>query len=239
VIGRDRLYREGGPPGDFVFDDAVASVFPDMIRRSVPGYAAIVHMIELLAGRHAQRGTCLYDLGCSLGAATVALARGAAGRDCRVLGVDNAPAMIERARATVGETDPAIDWLCRDIRELTLEPASIVVMNFTLQFVPVDARPPLLARIHEALLPGGVLVLSEKIAGHDRVADEFLASLHHDFKRLHGYSDMEISRKRKALEQVLLPETLDRHGQRLRDVGFVRVEPWFQCFNFASLVAFR
>jgi tRNA (cmo5U34)-methyltransferase len=239
VSDRDRIYREGDRPGDFVFDDAVASVFPDMIRRSVPGYAAIVTMIELLAGRHARPGTVLYDLGCSLGAATVALARGGVDQGCRVIGVDNAPAMIGRAEKTVGPSFPQIEWHCADLRELGLEPASIVVLNFTLQFVPVEQRSDLLTRIHDALVPGGILVLSEKIAGHDRFADDLLTSLHHDFKRRNGYSDLEISRKRKALEQVLVPETLARHRHRLEAAGFARVESWFQCFNFASLVAFR
>jgi tRNA (cmo5U34)-methyltransferase len=237
MTGRDSLYRDDVLPGDFVFDDAVAQVFPDMISRSVPGYAAIVNMIELVAARHAQPGTRLYDLGCSLGASTVALARGAAQQDCSIIGVDNAPAMLARAEAGWRERFPAIEWHCADVREVPVESASIVAMNFTLQFLPVDDRLPLLKRIHDGLVPGGVLVLSEKIAGHDAHADVLLTSLHHDFKRRNGYSDLEISRKRTALENVLIPETLQQHRARLSDAGFRRTDLWFQCFNFVSLVA--
>jgi tRNA (cmo5U34)-methyltransferase len=234
---RDSLYRDAALPGDFVFDDAVAQVFPDMINRSVPGYAAIVNMIELVAARHAQAGTRLYDLGCSLGASTVALARGAAQQDCVIIGVDNAPAMLARAEAGWRERFPAIEWRCADVRETPVESASMVAMNFTLQFLPVDDRLPLLERIHDGLVPGGALVLSEKIAGHDAHADALLTALHHDFKRRNGYSELEISRKRTALENVLIPETLQQHQVRLSNAGFRRTDLWFQCFNFVSLVA--
>jgi tRNA (cmo5U34)-methyltransferase len=239
VSERDQLYIDNGLPGDFVFDDTVAQVFPDMIRRSVPGYAAIIHMIELLTARHAQRGTRLYDLGCSLGASTVALARGVEQRECSIIGIDNAPAMLARAESSWREHFPMIEWRCADLRQADIESASVVVMNFTLQFLPVDDRLSLLQRICDGLLPGGVLVLSEKIAGHDRQADELLTSLHHDFKRLNGYSELEISRKRTALENVLIPETLDEHRNRLAEAGFSRTDLWFQCFNFVSLVAVR
>jgi len=236
---RDRLYRDETPAGDFVFDDTVAQVFPDMIRRSVPGYAAIVNMIELLAVRHAQSDTRLYDLGCSLGASTVALARGAADKDCTIIGIDNAPAMLARAEEAWRRDVPLIEWRCADLRNTLIESASMVVMNFTLQFLPVADRLPLLQRIHDGLVPGGVLVLSEKIAGHDAQADALLTALHHDFKRLNGYSDLEISRKRTALDKVLIPETLEQHRARLTDAGFSRTDLWFQCFNFVSLVALR
>jgi tRNA (cmo5U34)-methyltransferase len=239
VSTRDRLYAGQGEPGDFVFDEAVARVFPDMIHRSVPGYAAIVQMIELLAARYAQTGTTLYDLGCSLGAATIALARGSQSTACCVIGVDNAPAMLARARDLTPEDTPGIEWRCADVRETPIANASIVVMNFTQQFLPIADRLGLLRQIHRGLEPGGVLVLSEKIAGADERADSFLTTLHHDFKRCNGYSELEISRKRAALEKVLLPESLETHRARLKDAGFVQVEIWFQCFNFVSLVAFR
>ncbi len=237
---RDRLYAgDTSPAGDFVFDDTVAAVFPDMIRRSVPGYPAIINMIQLLAGRYAQPNSRLYDLGCSLGASTLALALGRGDTPCDVIGVDNAPAMIERAAASVGGRQPDIRWLCDDIRDVPLRDASIVVMNFTLQFLPRDARPGLLARIHEALRPEGILVLSEKIAADDADADRLLVEMHHAFKRANGYSELEISRKRSALEEVLLPETLTVHRERLAAAGFRRADLWFQCFNFVSLVAHK
>jgi len=235
---RDRLFDRHGPVGDFVFDAAVARVFPDMISRSVPGYAAIINMIELLTGMHAQPGTRLYDLGCSLGASSIAMARGLMHSDCRIIAVDNAPAMLERAREHSAELGaPEVEFRLADIRDVAIDSASVVVLNFTLQFLPREDRGVLLQRIREGLRPGGVLILSEKIAGDTPEADAALVAMHHAFKRQQGYSDLEISQKRSALEQVLLPETLGTHRQRLRDVGFTRAHTWFQCFNFVSIVA--
>jgi len=235
---RDRLFADAqSPPGDFVFDAAVAAVFPDMIKRSVPGYPAIINMIQLLAERYAQPGSVLLDLGCSLGASTVALASGGARRDCQVIGIDNAPAMLARAQAMAATGHPEIQWVCGDVREASIDDASMVVLNFTLQFLPPADRLSLLTRIHAGLRPGGILILSEKIAGHDEAEDQLLNEMHHAFKRANGYSQLEISRKRTALENVLLPETLEVHQARLRAAGFGRTNLWFQCFNFVSLVA--
>ncbi len=233
----DRLYASAQDEvGDFVFDAAVAAVFPDMIQRSVPGYPAIINMIQLLAGQHAQSGSRLYDLGCSLGAASVALATGCANRNCEVIAVDNAPAMLDRAKAALAGRED-ISLVGADVRDVTIADASVVVLNFTLQFLPPGERLGLLQRIRQGLLPGGILILSEKIAADDEYANEQLIDMHHAFKRANGYSDLEVSQKRSALENVLIPETLSAHKQRLLDAGFTRSDLWFQCFNFASLVA--
>jgi tRNA (cmo5U34)-methyltransferase len=222
-----------------VFDDTVAAVFPDMIKRSVPGYPAILNMIQLLTARYAQPGSRLFDLGCSLGASTIALARGAGDIGCQVIGVDNAPAMLERAALLTADSLPEIDWRCTDVRDVDISDASIVVLNFTLQFLPLGDRIQLLRRIRAGLRPGGILILSEKIAGDDEHAEGLLTEMHHAFKRANGYSELEISRKRNALENVLVPETLATHRQRLNEAGFSRTDLWFQCFNFVSLVALR
>jgi len=236
---RDRLYAEPhAEVADFAFDERVAAVFPDMIRRSVPGYAAIIGMIGLLAEQHAQPGSRLYDLGCSLGAATAAMRARLTAPDCELLAVDNAPAMIERAREQFDNSPGApVTLLCADIRDVAVQDASVVVLNFTLQFLPPEERLAMLTGIRRGMRPGGVLVLSEKIAGADAAQDALLTELHHTFKRANGYSDLEISQKRSALERVLLAETVAHHQQRLAEAGFARSDLWFQCFNFVSLVA--
>jgi len=234
----DRLYAtEQAEVGDFVFDADVAAVFPDMIGRSVPGYAAILNMISLLTRMHAVPGTHLYDLGCSLGAASLAMANGLEQDECSIVAVDNAEAMLARAREYTEASPAPIDFRLADIREVVFEPSSLIVLNFTLQFLSLDEREGLLKRVREALVPGGVLILSEKIAGETQQSDAVLTEMHHAFKRAQGYSDLEISQKRTALEKVLLPETLEHHRQRLAKVGFARSDLWFQCFNFVSIVA--
>ena len=247
---RDTLYSDPlAESGLFRFDDSVAQVFPDMIKRSVPGYATIVSMTGLLAGRYATPGSVLYDLGCSLGASSLAMRQNIRRQGCRIIAVDNSPAMLERCRNIIDTDDTnthdtnthdtRVSLVCSDLQDVTIENASVVVLNFTLQFIPREARDNLIARVFRGLLPGGIMVLSEKVTFEDPHLDALNIDLHHQFKRANGYSDLEVARKRNALENVLLPETLARHRQRIAAAGFSSCDVWFQCFNFASLIALK
>lgn len=225
----------------FAFDERVVSVFPDMIQRSVPGYATIIAMTGVLAERYAQPRSRCYDLGSSLGASTLSMRAQLDDRDCTIVAVDNSPAMIERCRTLIA-ADPhttPVELREDDIVATPIADASVVVLNFTLQFIPLAARAALLTRIGANMRPGGVLVLSEKIRFDDAHLQELNTDLHHAFKRGNGYSALEVAQKRNALENVLLPETLATHRQRLQQAGFGSVDVWFQCFNFASLVAIK
>ena len=210
-----------------------------MIRRSVPGYTTVINMISVLAGQYVQPGSRCYDLGCSLGASSLALAGGIRVADCRILAVDNSPAMLALAeqQPELQKLDTPVEWICADILDVPIENASVVVLNFTLQFIPPEARLRLLTRIRQGMRAGGLLLLSEKITFEDPEQDRLQIEMHHAFKRANGYNDLEISRKRSALENVLIPETLEIHRSRLAEAGFCRTDLWFQCFNFVSLVA--
>lgn len=239
---KDDLYAQARDDvARFCFDEQVAQVFPDMIRRSVPGYGTMIDMIGVLAARYARPGTRLYDLGSSLGAATLAMARLVPHRDCEIVAVDNSPAMVERAAAILAAEAPTVPVTqrCEDVRTTALENASVVVLNFTLQFIPLADRDAFIERVADALSPGDILVLSEKIRFPDSEEDTLQQALHHAFKRNNGYSDLEISQKRTAIEDVLIPETLQAHQTRLAQAGFQRAHVWFRCFNFLSLVAIR
>jgi tRNA (cmo5U34)-methyltransferase len=237
---RDTLYATPHPPmGGFRFDAQVAAVFPDMINRSVPGYALLTTMLSLLAERYVQPGSRVYDLGCSLGAATLALQSGASGRACRWLAVDQSEAMCTACRTHLAAAGgEEVEVMCADIRTLEIKDASLTILNFTLQFIPPSARLEILCRIYRGLRPGGVLVLSEKLLFAPPQATE-LVELHHAFKRANGYSELEIAQKRAALENVLVPDSLEQHQQRLREAGFRNSALWFQCLNFASILAWK
>jgi len=241
---KDRLYdAQVEAVQDFVFDERVVRVFPDMINRSVPGYALIIPIIGLLARRYAQDNSTLYDLGCSLGAGALAMSQAVRAENVRIVAVDNSPAMIGRLGEVLeAEQTPdriPIEPICGDLLQTSIEDASVVVLNFTLQFVSPGARLPLLRRIARGLRPGGILLLSEKIRFETDLEQVLQTTWHHDFKRAQGYSDLEISRKRDALENVMKPDSLRHHRARLLEAGFSSVHPWFQVFNFRSLVAFR
>lgn len=201
-------------------------------------------MVGQLTERFGQPASQLYDLGCSLGAATVQM-RKSAPIDCTLHAVDNSPAMVSRLRDmcnAAAETEPGA---CRceiheaDVRGFPMHSASFVALNWTLQFIPQAEREQVLQDIYAALLPGGALLISEKICFENPDVQTLMTELHHDFKRANGYSELEISQKRQALENTLIPETLPAHSQRLQRVGFTSVAPWFQCLNFVSILAVK
>jgi tRNA (cmo5U34)-methyltransferase len=172
AMSKDEIYAAGDAgPGPFEFNETVARVFPDMLHRSVPGYAATLEAIGALAGRFVQPATRCYDLGCSLGAATLAMQRAIRAADCRIVAVDKAPAMVRRCREILDReaapAGPPVEVIEADIRSIEVQRASMVVMNYTLQFVPIDGRAGLLARIAAGMDQGGILVLSEKVVDDD------------------------------------------------------------------------
>lgn len=225
----------------FKFDQQVASVFTDMIERSVPGYSTMIATIGLLAGKYQQPHSCYYDLGCSLGAAAMAMQQQIHVDGCQILAIDNSPAMIERGRDLIAEQqgDHAIELICADIRDVAITDATVVVLNFTLQFIPVADRLAFITKIYQGLRPSGILILSEKLAFADPRQQAIQTQMHHAFKQANGYSDLEISQKRTALENILIPETLVQHQQRLAQAGFDNSQVWFQHFNFASILALK
>ena len=239
---RDTIYAEPlADTGLFAFDDNVARVFPDMIKRSVPGYPTIVAMTGLLAARYASAGSTLYDLGCSLGASTLAMRQNLQTPDCRIVAVDNANEMLQRCKTLIDTDthDTPVELVCAPLQEVAIEDASVVVLNFTLQFVAQAQRDAVINAIYAGLRPGGIMVLSEKVVFEDPHLNALNIDLHHEFKRANGYSDLEIAQKRDSLENVLIPESLLDHRQRIARAGFSSCDVWFQCFNFASLVALK
>lgn len=241
-MSRDTIYSKSlSEISGFKFDDKVVNVFPDMIERSVPGYKTIVSAIGLLADRFAQKNSHCYDLGCSLGAATLAMRHHIEHDDCKIIAVDNSPEMIERCKTIISNDDASceVEIRCDDIRNIVPERASVVVLNFTLQFIPLADREAFLQTIFDGMLPGGILILSEKLKYEDAAQQQLHIDMHELFKKENGYSDLEISQKRTALENVLIPETLTSHKQRLTNCGFASTEVWFQYFNFASMIALK
>lgn len=226
---------------DFRFDESVVDVFPDMIQRSVPGYETIIHTIGELAKDAVTENSTVYDLGCSLGAASLSIARATQDKTCNIIGVDSSSAMVERCKRVVQAfTLPNPIHIEQAMaQDVAIENASMVVMNFTLQFIPPVDREALLSKIYQGLNPGGILVLSEKIRHPSRAGNELLIDLHHQFKRNNGYSELEVSQKRAALEKVMLTDTFGEHETRLKSAGFSDVVMWYKCYNFTSMVAMK
>ena len=238
---RDKIFAKDRAVVDFAFDDSVADVFPDMIRRSVPGYETVISLLGVFAGQYAKDDSNVYDLGSSLGAATLSMHRQTSSRKLKHICIDNSEAMVKRCKSRLARHMPEadLDVICDDIENSEIVNASLVVINFTLQFLSPDSRLILLKKIYDGLLPGGALILSEKIIFENDRENQQQIEWYHNMKRSNGYSDLEISQKRAALENVLIPDTFEQHQDRLQAAGFAESYQWFQSFNFVSLVALK
>lgn len=240
--GKDTLFAQPNEAlGAFQFDESVVSVFPDMIQRSVPGYQTILAGIGELTQQFAQPNTQLYDLGCSLGAVSLTMRRKLPYSDCKIIGVDTSQPMIERAQSYVAafHSEIPVELRREDMLHTPIENASVVVMNFTLQFIEPKKRQQILNKIYQGLNPGGILILSEKIHFEDPAIQSAIESMHLQFKRANGYSELEISQKRASLENVLISDSEATHLQRLQKAGFSSAAIWFQAYNFASFLAIK
>ena len=236
TITKDRIVRDGLYQGmrkqidPFAFDDAVSNVFPDMIRRSIPGYQSLVYITGLIAAKRIHTGTRCYDLGCSHGATTASILRAIGDRRCEIVAIDSSAPMIAAARANL--VDQRISFQHADIRDIEYVDASFIAANFTLQFLPPEDRLALLRNVHKGLRHDGVFLVSEKIDD-----DREFAELHVDFKRENGYSELEISQKRAALEDVMKIDSEDMIFARLGEAGFTDCRVWFRCLNWISVLA--
>ncbi len=239
MTAQDRLYADLRSDIEaFVFDDKVAAVFADMIRRSVPGYANVIASTGLIAAQYVSAGARIVDLGCSLGASLHAVGQYVPD-DCTLIGVDNSAAMLSACEQNLANLVQPLELVQADMRDTPLDEASLVILNYTLQFLGPGQRQALINRIYTALKPGGALIVSEKIHSNDVDEQQQWEALHSAFKRHNGYSELEISQKRAAIENVLVTDTPEKHIERLNSAGFSRVTRWFQCLNFMSFLALK
>jgi tRNA (cmo5U34)-methyltransferase len=236
----DQIYRDPREAVlDFVFDKKVVAVFDDMVSRSVPFYTEIQRMVAELGATAAEEGSCIYDLGCSSGT-TLAALHPLVPSNVQFVGIDNSPDMLERTAARFQEIgkDRSLHLACADLNQrIEIANASVVTLVLTLQFVRPLNRERLLTEIHRGLNADGSLILVEKVVGEDPGFNRQFIDFYYEMKRRHGYSELEISQKREALENVLVPYTLQENLQLLARAGFRRTEVFFKWYNFCGIVA--
>ena len=240
-MARDTLFDTQGPAVKFAFNDRVAEVFDDMLDRSVPFYKQVIAMTAEILERSLVTGDAVYDLGCATGTTLLHLARKLESADLRFFGVDNSPSMLDKARrkAEMFSMAARIHFIQQDITRADFTGAGGVILNYTLQFIKPSVRPEFLQNMQNGLRSGGVLILSEKVLSRDKeINDQFLGS-YHQYKKRRGYSELEIANKREALENVLIPLSIKENMDMLKQAGFSRVAPFFQWFNFVSIMAVK
>ncbi len=236
---RDQIFGQENDLVNFTFDAQVADVFDDMVRRSVPGYQAMIEMIGLSVKTYGQDNTNYYDLGASTGATSVALSVNNPHTNNRIIAVDNSPSMVEKCRQNLALNEKNVDVICADINAINFENASIVVLNLTLQFISPKERQTLINKIYQGLNKGGALIVSEKIHFSDANKQQLMTNLHVDFKRANGYSELEIAAKRQSIDNVLITDDEKTHFHRFEKAGFSISTCHFQCLNFASFLAVK
>ncbi len=240
-MAKDTLYQNIHSPSDFTFNSRVAEVFDDMLQRSVPCYSQVIDMVETLLSRFCRQEDRIYDLGCSTGTTLLELSRRLKGSGFEYRGVDNSSAMIEKAvlKAEMFSLQDNVQFETGDITEIPLEKCGACILNYTLQFIRPMVRKSFLSRLSQALRPGGILIVSEKIISHDPEINRAYIDFYHQFKRSQGYSETEIAKKREALENILIPFSISENMNLFKKSGFYHVEPFFQWFNFVSFVAIK
>ncbi|VAW32720.1 tRNA (cmo5U34)-methyltransferase [hydrothermal vent metagenome] len=241
-MAADTLFNDGAAPvDDFKFNARVAEVFDDMLGRSIPFYNEIIGMTAQLLARFLTPGGRVYDLGCSTGSSLMELARQLAHLDLQFIGIDNSAAMIKKARLKAemyGKGD-TLRFECADIMNLNLHSPAAVIMNYTLQFIRPMMRLDFIRALYAIMPPGAVLIVSEKSINHDPLFNRAFLQFYLDFKRRQGYSEIEIAKKREALENILIPFSNQENVELLRRAGFRHIETFFQWFNFSSFIALK
>jgi tRNA (cmo5U34)-methyltransferase len=239
-MGKDEVFKgEIEKPSDFKFGANVAKVFDDMVNRSVPFYGEIQRMMAELTADHAREGSDVYDLGCSTGTTMVGMDT-MVNQNIKFVGVDDSQEMLDKCKSKLLELGFSRDYelRCKDLNDgVKISNASVVVLCLTLQFVRPMYRERLLQNIFDGLNSGGALILVEKILAEDSRYNRDFIDYYYNYKRRNSYSELEISQKREALENVLIPYKLSENITLLRDKGFSHCEVFFKWYNFAGVIA--
>ncbi|MCK5163540.1 MAG: carboxy-S-adenosyl-L-methionine synthase CmoA [Desulfobacula sp.] len=225
----------------FEFNKEVANVFDDMLHRSVPFYAETIKRQSQLTAQYYQEGSRIYDLGCSHGNLGMLILNQLREKRFSMVAVDSSKPMIEKylKRLEKNDNTQKVDLICGFLEDIQIKNASVVLINLTLQFLDTEKRDDLIKKIYQGMNPNGILVLTEKTVHAAKMLDDLQTKFYKTFKVENGYSQLEISQKRDALEKVLIPDTLETHRNRILNAGFTIFDIWLKWFNFASMIAIK
>ena len=234
---KDKLF-EKPIEKQFEFDEDVASVFDDMLRRSVPYYKEVLDLTTSFSLKYLKESDTVYDLGCSTASTLINIAKNT-DLNLKLIGVDNSTAMLERASHKANAFGIDIKFLEDDIFNIELENSKLIISNYTLQFIRPLMREKLIKKIYNSLEDGGIFIFSEKVISEDKVLNKQFIDEYYNFKKEQGYSEFEIARKREALENVLIPYSYDENKKMILDAGFKSFDCLFKWINFGTFIAIK
>ena len=241
-MAKDTLFSERrGEVRDFDFGEDTAVVFDDMLNRSVPYYTEMQRMISEISGDYVVEGTRVYDLGCATCNAFFELDR-MLPKNVKFVGVDFSKEMLDQAREKITQQGFKRDHelICADLNdEIEIHNASVAIMNLTLQFIRPVRRHLVISNIARGMVPGGCLLLVEKVLSKDSKINRSFIKYYYDFKQRNGYSEMEIAQKREALENVLIPYRLEENYELFLSSGFSFCDVFFKWYNFCGIIAVK
>jgi len=220
----------------FSFDESVASVFDDMIERSVPFYRESLRLSAYFVSQNAKEGDLVYDLGSSTGNTLFAIEK-LSEKKLKLIGIDNSEAMVKQAQNKAKAFGSRAIFEFGDITDSLFEKSNFFIANYTLQFIRPLKRALFVEKLYERLEKNGLFLLSEKVISEDKVITKQMIDLYHAYKKAQGYSEYEIAQKREALENVLVPFSVDENISMLKNAGFSSVEILFKWANFTTIVA--
>jgi len=219
----------------FEFDEAVASVFDDMLSRSVPFYDEVRALVISLILAEQEEGKKVLDLGSSTAKFLLDL-HSKMDAQMHLKGLDNSQAMLDRAEQKCKAFGANIELELADMLTYGYSREDIIVANYTLQFIRPMQRMELVKKLHDGLSEDGIFIFSEKVVFEDKKLDKDMIDIYYDYKKEQGYSEYEIAQKREALENVLIPFTIKENIQMCKDAGFKNIETVFQWANFVTFV---
>lgn len=234
---KDKLF-EKPITKQFEFDENVASVFDDMLSRSVPFYQEMLNLTTSFALKYTQKEGTIYDLGCSTATTLINIANHST-KDLNLIGIDTSSAMLHRASHKAKGYGHKITFMQDDIFNIKLQNADVIISNYTLQFIRPLQREKLISKIYDALNDNQVFIFSEKMICEDKVLNKQFIDEYYQFKKEQGYSEFEIAQKREALENVLIPYSYNENQKMIKDAGFKHIECIFKWINFATFIAIK
>ena len=222
----------------FQFDESVASVFDDMLNRSVPFYEENIDLIIKIVDSYSEAGSRVIDLGSSTASLLLEIER-KVNSELHLIGIDNSSAMIKQAQKKIEALNSKVELFEGDIIEFNYPEADIIILNYTLQFIRPIEREKLLQKIYNSLKDDGILIITEKVISSEPKLNKKLIDIYYNFKKSQGYSEYEIVQKREALENVLVPYTEEENRKLFKSVGFSHTETLFRWVNFSTFIAIK